>query len=177
MRSNLALSVADAGMSRLVTFTEYKADWRGRRIEKIDPWFPSTQNREYWRARSTMVTTNVGNSGCPYRSSCLKASSAARIGIEDVTQVARIIAPRALELVDLPPQDPFDHRSSPSLALCGGARVTRHARTRAKKTQKDRGGRPTIGAHARASRPGRSIPRFRPPRRAPETTVRQRDKT
>jgi IS605 OrfB family transposase len=43
MRSNLALSVADAGMSRLVTFTEYKADWRGRRIEKIDSWFPSTQ--------------------------------------------------------------------------------------------------------------------------------------
>jgi transposase len=39
MRSNLALSVADAGMSRLETFTEYKADWRGRRIEKIDPWF------------------------------------------------------------------------------------------------------------------------------------------
>jgi putative transposase len=43
MRSNLAVSVADAGMSRLVTFCEYKADWRGRRIEKIDSWFPSTQ--------------------------------------------------------------------------------------------------------------------------------------
>jgi transposase len=40
---NLALSVADAAMSRLVTLCEYKADWRGRRIEKIDPWFPSTQ--------------------------------------------------------------------------------------------------------------------------------------
>lgn len=39
----LALSVADAGMSRLVTFLAYKADWRGRRVEKIDPWFPSSQ--------------------------------------------------------------------------------------------------------------------------------------
>ena len=40
---HLALSVADAGMSRLVTFCDYKADWRGRRVEKIDPWFPGSQ--------------------------------------------------------------------------------------------------------------------------------------
>ena len=40
---HLALSVADAGMGRLVTFCEYKADWRGRTVEKIDPWFPSSQ--------------------------------------------------------------------------------------------------------------------------------------
>jgi hypothetical protein len=40
MRSNLALSVADAGMSRLVTFTEYKADWRGRRIREDRPVVP-----------------------------------------------------------------------------------------------------------------------------------------
>jgi len=37
---NLALSLADAAMSRLVTFTAYKAGWRGRRVEKIDPWVP-----------------------------------------------------------------------------------------------------------------------------------------
>jgi transposase len=36
---------ADAAMSRLVTLCEYKAYWRGRRIEKIDSWFPSTQAR------------------------------------------------------------------------------------------------------------------------------------
>lgn len=40
---HLALSVADAGMSRLVAFCEYKADWRGRKIVKIDPWFPGSQ--------------------------------------------------------------------------------------------------------------------------------------
>jgi putative transposase len=39
----IAFSVADAGMSHLVTLCEYKANWRGRAIEKIDRWFPSTQ--------------------------------------------------------------------------------------------------------------------------------------
>ena len=40
---HLALSVADAGMSRLVTFCRYKADWRGRRVVDLDPWFPGSQ--------------------------------------------------------------------------------------------------------------------------------------
>src|SRR5215212_8352294 len=40
---HLALSVADAGMSRLVTFCRYKAEWRGRRIVDIDRWFPGGQ--------------------------------------------------------------------------------------------------------------------------------------
>lgn len=40
---HLALSVADAGMARLVTFCAYKAAWRGRRVEKIDAWYPSSQ--------------------------------------------------------------------------------------------------------------------------------------
>lgn len=40
---HLALSVADAGMSRLVTFCRYKAEWRGRRVEDIDRWFPGSQ--------------------------------------------------------------------------------------------------------------------------------------
>lgn len=39
----LALSVADAAMSRLVSLLCYKADWRGRTIEKISRWFPSSQ--------------------------------------------------------------------------------------------------------------------------------------
>ncbi len=39
----LALSVADAGMARLVTFCGYKADWRGRRVVEIDPWYPGSQ--------------------------------------------------------------------------------------------------------------------------------------
>ena len=41
---HLALSVADAGMPRLVTYCRYKADWRGRQIEDIDRcWFPGSQ--------------------------------------------------------------------------------------------------------------------------------------
>lgn len=40
---HLALSVADAGMSRLVTFCRYKADWRGRQMVDIDRWFPGSQ--------------------------------------------------------------------------------------------------------------------------------------
>jgi putative transposase len=40
---HLALSVADAGMSRLASFLAYKADWRGRRIVECDPWFASSQ--------------------------------------------------------------------------------------------------------------------------------------
>ena len=40
---HLALSVADAGMSRLVTFCRYKADWRGRRAVDLDPWFAGSQ--------------------------------------------------------------------------------------------------------------------------------------
>lgn len=40
---HLALSVADAGMGRLVAFCAYKAKWRGRRVVEIDPWFPGSQ--------------------------------------------------------------------------------------------------------------------------------------
>lgn len=40
---HLALSVADAGMSRLVTFCRYKADWRGRRVQDMDRWFAGSQ--------------------------------------------------------------------------------------------------------------------------------------
>jgi putative transposase len=40
---HLALSVADAGMSRLITFCRYKADWRGRTMVDLDPWFPGSQ--------------------------------------------------------------------------------------------------------------------------------------
>ena len=40
---NLGLSVADAGMGRLATFIGYKADWRGRIVEKVSRWFPSSQ--------------------------------------------------------------------------------------------------------------------------------------
>ena len=66
---HLALSVADAGMSRLVTFCEYKADWRGRQVEKIDPWFRGSQtcsgcgeiHREMKNLKERMMRCDCGN--------------------------------------------------------------------------------------------------------------------
>jgi putative transposase len=64
---HLALSVADAGMSRLLTFC--KADWRGRRIVAIDPWFPGSQtccqcgqiHREMRKLSVRMMVCDCGN--------------------------------------------------------------------------------------------------------------------
>jgi putative transposase len=66
---HLALSVADAGMSRLVTYCAYKADWRGRRLVKIDPRFPGSQtccecgqiHRETRKLSVRMMVCDCGN--------------------------------------------------------------------------------------------------------------------
>ena len=39
----LAKSVSDASFSRFVSMLEYKAEWYGRKIIKIDRFYPSTQ--------------------------------------------------------------------------------------------------------------------------------------
>jgi putative transposase len=66
---HLALSVADAGMSRLLTFCAYKADWRGLRIVAIDPWFAGSQtccqcgqiHREMRKLSVRMMVCACGN--------------------------------------------------------------------------------------------------------------------
>jgi putative transposase len=67
---HLALSVADAGMASLLRMIAYKADWRGRRVVKLDPWFPSSQlcNECGWRdgrmrdlSRETFICQECGN--------------------------------------------------------------------------------------------------------------------
>ena len=40
---NLALSISDASWSELVRQLEYKSDWYGRTLIKIDQWFPSSK--------------------------------------------------------------------------------------------------------------------------------------
>lgn len=40
---SLSRSIADTGWSTLVQYIEYKAEWAGRRVVKIDRWFPSTK--------------------------------------------------------------------------------------------------------------------------------------
>ena len=40
---NLAKSVADVSFSKLCELLEYKADWYGKTVQKVDRYFPSTQ--------------------------------------------------------------------------------------------------------------------------------------
>jgi putative transposase len=40
---SLSHSIADTGWSTLVCYIEYKAEWAGRTVVKIDRWFPSTK--------------------------------------------------------------------------------------------------------------------------------------
>lgn len=41
--NNLAKSIADVSWSEFVRQLEYKADWYGREVIKIDTWYPSSQ--------------------------------------------------------------------------------------------------------------------------------------
>lgn len=40
---SLSRSIADTGWSTVVRYIEYKAEWAGRTVVKIDRWFPSTK--------------------------------------------------------------------------------------------------------------------------------------
>ena len=40
---SLSRSISDTGWSTLVRYIEYKAEWAGRTVVKIDRWFPSTK--------------------------------------------------------------------------------------------------------------------------------------
>lgn len=42
-KSNLGKSLGDAALSEFVRQLEYKAEWRGKAVQKIDRWFPSSK--------------------------------------------------------------------------------------------------------------------------------------
>src|SRR5262249_27786880 len=105
------------------------AHHHGPQSFRIDPGTFRHVDREL-RARPTILGHHGDNSGRTIRSErdafalgtdaghFAKSHERTRIGVEDVAQVAGIIAPRMLDLTDPPPQKPFDHCSSPSLRSC-----------------------------------------------------------
>jgi len=68
MMSNgrLAKSIADVAWSEFMRQLEYKAQWRGKTILKIDKWFPSSQICSNCGASTGKKTLNIRRFDCPH---------------------------------------------------------------------------------------------------------------
>jgi putative transposase len=64
-RSNLAKSVHDAGWGQFTRMLEYKAKLYGRRLVKVDPWFPSSQVCSVCGQRDGPKSLQVRTWTCP----------------------------------------------------------------------------------------------------------------
>lgn len=62
---NLARSISDVSWSKFVGFLEYKADWYGRDLVKIDTWFPSSQLCSQCGYQNKYLTLDTRNWICP----------------------------------------------------------------------------------------------------------------
>lgn len=61
----LALSISDAGWGELVRQLEYKAQWYGRTLVKIDQWFPSSKRCGHCGHIVEQLPLNVREWDCP----------------------------------------------------------------------------------------------------------------
>ena len=62
----LAKSIADVAWSEFMRQLEYKANWRGKTIIKIDKWFPSSQICSYCGASTGKKPLNIREFDCPH---------------------------------------------------------------------------------------------------------------
>jgi putative transposase len=61
----LALSISDASWGELVRQLEYKCDWYGRTLVKIDRWFPSSKRCGKCGHIVEKLPLNIREWGCP----------------------------------------------------------------------------------------------------------------
>lgn len=61
----LAKSISDASWSSFVMMLEYKADWYGKEIVKIDRFFPSSQLCSHCHTHTSKKTLDVREWTCP----------------------------------------------------------------------------------------------------------------
>jgi putative transposase len=62
----LSKHIADASWSKFVTMLQYKADWYGRTLSFVSPWFPSSQICSHCGARDGKKPLSVRKWICPH---------------------------------------------------------------------------------------------------------------
>ena len=62
---SLALSISDASWGELVRQLEYKCDWYGRELVKIDRWFPSSKRCSQCGHTVEKLPLNIRSWDCP----------------------------------------------------------------------------------------------------------------
>ena len=62
----LAKSIADVSWSEFIRQLEYKAQWKGKTIVKIDRWFPSSQICSYCDTNTGKKPLNIRKFDCPH---------------------------------------------------------------------------------------------------------------
>lgn len=64
VKTKLAKSILDAAWSQLISFTQYKADWYGKTVVKVDRFFPSTKTCNVCGLRKKKMKLHVREWEC-----------------------------------------------------------------------------------------------------------------